>query len=94
MIIDLLGSLGVVLRTESHLAIAMIDPLCSLAGDDIPQVNIRFTPAGNRALLGRKKVRGKPLIQIFCCGCKRSSWDSDQWISSDYIESFAQLKMF
>ena len=46
---------------------------------------IKLTPAGIRALLGRKQ-REKPLLKIICKGCKRSTHDQDTFVHTDVLE--------
>ena len=72
------------------------DPIESLPGG--PQHTPAFQPAapvitlttaGIRALLGRKKIRSKPLVQIFCVGCGRSCWSRCKFCTTDYLEFIA-----
>lgn len=67
------------------------DPLESCpgreGGPEGPKLGIfTLTPAGVRALLGRKRVRSRPLLKLTCCGCGRSSWDNCRFVPTDLIE--------
>ena len=71
------------------------DPLASLAGDvpgpPLPEVpGLQLTTAGVRSRLNRKKTRSKPLLQIKCAGCRRTTWDMCKFIPTDYLEPGAQ----
>ena len=73
-----------------------VGPLSSVPGDvmrdhevDLP--NFRMTVHGRRQLVGKKKVRGKPLVKLTCCGCDRTTFDNCRWIEGDWIESYPQL---
>ena len=74
------------------------DPLASVPGDagaDHPGAftgipGFRMTNHGLRQLLGKKKVRGKPLVQLQCCGCGVTTLSTCRFIDEDWIESFPQ----
>ena len=73
------------------------DPLHSLAGDigvvpDPPApVGLRLTEAGVRALLNRPKVpRAKPLLELTCVGCGRTTFHKCRFVRCDYLELGAE----
>ncbi|CAL1152413.1 unnamed protein product [Cladocopium goreaui] len=48
-------------------------------------VPIQLTPAGIRTILNRAH-RPKPLLNLVCSGCKRSTHSPDTYIPSDFLE--------
>lgn len=71
------------------------DPLESCFGGP-PQaksqpVRLTLTEPGIRALLGRKKVRSRPLLQLTCCGCGRTTWDMCRFVPGAFIEWFPEF---
>jgi hypothetical protein len=52
-----------------------------------PQINLTITQIGLRQLLGRKaQPRPKPLLQVACKGCLRTTFDHDEFVKGDYME--------
>ena len=47
--------------------------------------NVQLTPAGIRALLGRK-IRPRPLLKLTCVGCSKSTHDCDVFVPTDFQE--------
>ena len=52
-----------------------------------PSINLTISQIGLRQLMGRKpEPRPKPLLEIVCKGCLRSTFDQDEFIKGDYNE--------
>ena len=70
------------------------DPLASVPDItmQIPGLtNFKMTAHGLRQLLGKRKVRGKPLVTITCIGCGRATMSNCRWIEEGWIESVPQI---
>lgn len=73
------------------------DPLESLLGGDGDAASVadggaagstgmKLTETGIRVLLGRPERRPKPLLELHCIGCGRTTWSYCKFLTMDFVE--------